>query len=285
MCRVLGSVASEPVSLRRELLEADSPLVRPKATATRAGEWPRTAAPRARSRTASASRTAPAPSSRTSPTRGPPAQRPRAPRDHRRRHAREHPPVLPRAVLVQPQRHDPQHQPADRPEHRSRRRRHGLGAPVPARDAPPRLERPDRRPPLRRAGDHRAVPVLEPQLPVQRRRAPVRLSPRPLRAALALAARPAAGGVRARDRGRDVALGQAGRPARARPARPRRAPRRAARRRRRAGSSRHPRSPQPRRSEPPTRPAGEPGRRGGQGPSRGRARARASSSGSARSSA
>jgi predicted glutamine amidotransferase len=29
MCRVLGSVASEPVSLRRELLEAESPLVRP----------------------------------------------------------------------------------------------------------------------------------------------------------------------------------------------------------------------------------------------------------------
>ena len=134
--------------------------------------------------------------------------------------------------------------------------------------------------------DGRALALLGPQLPLLGRRAPVRLPAGHLRAALAAPARPAAGGLRARDR-RAVAHRPAGRAARARPGRPRGAARRApgrrragraARRSRRSSTSAHLRG-EARgavaaerapggsggRREPPLRAAREPGLGRGQG--------------------
>ena len=82
----------------------------------------------------------------------------------------------------------------------------------------------------------RALPVQRPQHPVLRRRAAVRLPARPVRAALARAARTAARGLRAGHGRAGLAQRPAGRAADARPERPRGAARRAAAGRRARGA-------------------------------------------------
>ena len=95
-------------------------------------------------------------------------------------------------------------------------RRHRLRGLLQLPDDDLRRRRPDRLAAPRDPDDGRALAVQRPQLPLLRRRPPVRLPARAVRAALAAPARAAAGRLRARHR-RAVAHRPAGRPAGAGP--------------------------------------------------------------------
>ena len=110
MCRVFGCVAAEPASIRHELIEADNPLIRQ--SEEHDSGWGMAVYERADGLDPRCVRFAEAAFSDAefvdaTVDRGPHLQRPRAAGHDGRPRAREHAPVLPRQLLVRPQRHDP----------------------------------------------------------------------------------------------------------------------------------------------------------------------------------